>query len=221
MGQPRTVIIVDDHPLLRAGLKSLLQSVESYSIVGEVGTGESALTLAAELQPDLMTLDLSLPDQNGLGVIRRILTASPATAILVVSTHTKFEYVSAAFRAGARGYLVKEAAADLLLKALDTLLLGDTYLDAAIAVEVAGRLGGVAQNGKDHLARYEKLTRREQEVLRLVAEGLSSKAIAERLFISHKTVENHRANIKAKIGLRNTVEILRFAVRYGLVESTD
>lgn len=219
MNQPHSVLVVDDHPMLRSGLKTLLEGSERFRVVGEAGTAAAAVSLAAEHRPDLLTLDLSLPDQSGLAVIRDILAASPGTAILVVSTHTQPEYVRAALAAGALGYVAKESAEDRLLIGLEAIKAGRRYLDEVVAAGVAAELSGEGQ--RTALGAYAQLSRREQEILRHVAHGLSSKEIGERLHISPKTVENHRASIMAKLGLRSAVDIVRFAARFGLVEFTD
>jgi len=219
MDRRRSVLVVDDHPMLRAGLKSLLEASEHYRVVGEAGTAAAAVVQAAGLKPDLLTLDLSLPDQSGLTVIRDIRAASPETAILVVSMHTRPEYVRAALAVGARGYVAKESAEESLLLGLGALAAGRTFVDKSLADP--GRQPSGAEVGDPALAAYEQLTRREQEVLRQVAQGLSSKAIAERLFLSPRTVENHRASILEKLDLRNAVEIVRFAMKYGLVPPSE
>jgi DNA-binding NarL/FixJ family response regulator len=218
MPTQKTILIVDDHPVFREGLKLILSRAPGYRVVGEAGDGRQALELAQELRPDLVLLDLSLPDVSGVQLIeawRRLLSD---TLVLVVSMHGKIDYLTAAFKAGAKGYVVKESAAAKLLQALDLVARGEYFLDSSVSREVVQRLA--AETGQpppvDDRA-YAALTPREQEILRLLAEGLTPKAIAHRLVISPKTVENHRANLMTKLNLHTTLELVHYAARLGLV----
>lgn len=215
MNARQRLLLVDDHPMLRSGLKALLEGAERYLVVGEAGTAAAAVSLALEHQPDLMILDLSLPDRSGISVIRDILAVSAQTSILVFSDDLQPEYVRAAFTAGARGYVSKESGQEQLLTCLASLSGGGVYLDEAVSGAEPERS---CQGSNDAaLAAYRQLTRREQEILPLVAQGLSSRAIGGRLSLSPRTVENHRASILVKLGLRNSVELARFAMKFGLM----
>jgi len=214
-----SIMIVDDHPLFREGLKSIIVRDQRYEIVGEAGSGQDALDKAREIKPELMMVDLSLPDMSGIQLTRQILEKLPQTKIIIVTMHSKVDYIAETFQAGATGFVVKESAAEGLLKGIETVLKGDYFLDNAVSTQVVQTLKKLP--GKETTindAHSEKLTTREQEILRLLAEGLSSKEIAKKLFISPKTVENHRANIMNKLDLHSTLELVRYAAKLGLID---
>ena len=219
MDQKKKIIIIDDHPLFREGLKSIIAKEARYEVAGEAGTGSQAIQKIRELKPDLALLDVSLPDQSGLELIREILQCSPGTIVLIVSMHSKIDYIVKAFQTGAMGYIVKESAGDMLLKGLDQVLQGNYFMDTSVSHQVVKKLVGMPP--KETVADdagYDSLTPREQEVVILLAEGLSVKQIAERLYISTKTVENHRSNIMHKLGLHSTIEVIRYAAKLGLID---
>lgn len=219
MSREKTILIVDDHPVFREGLKAILSRASGYRVVGEAEDGRQALELGQGLKPDVVLLDLSLPDVSGLQLLEELRRLLPNTQIIVVSAHGKIDHLTAAFKAGARGYVVKESAVARLLQALDQVARGEYFLDSAVSREVVQRLAAETGQGPPITDRaYADLTPREQEVLRLVAEGLALKAIAQRLGISQKTVENHRANVMAKLNLHNAVDLVRYAARLGLVD---
>lgn len=172
-----------------------------------------------KLKPDLALVDISLPDQSGIELTRDILRASSKTRVMIVSMHSKIDYIVGAFRAGATGYVLKESASDKLLQGIKSVLKGDYFMDTSVSQKVVQKVFGVREKGaKVSDAAYDTLTPREQEVLVLVAEGLSAKEIGERLFISPKTVENHRASIMNKLGLHSTMELVRYAAKLGLID---
>jgi DNA-binding NarL/FixJ family response regulator len=219
MAPKKTVLIVDDHPLFREGLKSLIARNHRLEVVGEAGNATQGLRLAKELKPDLVVMDISLPDKNGIELTRQIRSLLSDTRVMMVSVHSKIDYITEAFRAGATGYVVKESATDQLLRGLETLSRGEYFLDSSVSHEVVRKLAGSPlKRATITDVAYGALTHREQEILRLLAEGLSSKEIAERLYISPKTVENHRANIMRKLDLHSTMELIRYAARLGLVD---
>jgi len=213
----KTVVIVDDHPMFRIGLKSILARDETYEVVGEAGTAVEALKLAKKQVPDYMIIDISLPDKNGIELTREVLRVLPDCKVLIVSMHTKIFYVTEALRMGALGYLVKESTSETLLKGLDAVSKGRRFVDPSLSKEIAEDLGEAGESNMVDIA-YKRLTKREQEIMRLVAEGFTTKEIAERLFISIKTVDNHRANIMNKLGIHRTVELIRYAARIGLID---
>lgn len=219
MPDKKRVLIVDDHPLFRDGLRSLIERSAGYETAGEAGSGEEALRLALELRPGLVTMDVSLPDMSGIEAARQITGVLPEARILMLSMHPRFEYVAEAFRAGAKGYVVKEATSSKLVQALDAISRGEYFLDGNVSQEVITKLvTGGEKESLIHDERYGLLSPREQQVMRLVAEGVPSREIAARLNLSAKTVENHRANLMKKLGVHNKMELVRYAARLGLID---
>ncbi|PLX86546.1 MAG: DNA-binding response regulator [Desulfuromonas sp.] len=219
MTRKHTVLIVDDHPLFREGLKSLIDRSSGYEVIGEAGSGEEALRMARSLRPDLVTMDVSLPQMSGIDCVRHLVQLFPQSRVLVVSMHAKFDYIAEAFRAGAKGYLVKDSASGRLIEALDALSRGDSFLDGNVSHEVVAKiLAGAESETAIHDEKYGLLTPREQQVMRLVVEGVTSREIAEKLSLSPKTVENHRANLMKKLDVHNRMELVRYAARLGLID---
>lgn len=219
MSQKKSILIIDDHRLFRDGLKAIIERSQSYEAAGEAGNGREALRLAKKLKPDVALLDLSLPDRSGIELTRDILRCSPNTRVMVVSMHSKIDYIVGAFRAGATGYVIKESASDRLLQGIRSILNGDYFMDTSVSRQVVKKLVGLQASEKKLTdTSYDTLTSREQEITVLVAEGLSTDEIGERLFISPKTVENHRSSIMRKLNLHSTIDLVRYAARLGLIE---
>jgi DNA-binding NarL/FixJ family response regulator len=219
MVHKKTILIIDDHPLFREGLKAIIGRDNRFEVIGEAGNGREGLQLAKELKPDLALIDMSLPDQSGIQLTREIKNASLKTRIMIITMHSKVDYIVKAFQAGATGYLVKESASERLLQGMDVVLKGEYFMDSSVShkvVEKLMRLPGKEVKITD--AKYETLTSREQEIMVLLTEGLSSKKIAEKLFISPKTVENHRSNILRKLNLHSTIDLIRYAARLGIID---
>jgi DNA-binding NarL/FixJ family response regulator len=220
MGRNKSILIVDDHPLFREGLRARILRDAEFQVVEEAGTGFEALRKAKELKPDLVVVDISLPDQNGIQLIREIQSALPETRIMIVSMYSEIDYVLDALHAGAIGYVVKGSASERLMEGLEAVARGDHFLDSSLSSEIAKKLMELPQEGADPPdSAYETLTQRQQEVLRLLAAGFSNKRIADVLCISPKTVENHRSQIMEKLGLGNSVELGQYAARLPLIGS--
>ena len=219
MVQNKSILIVDDHPLFREGLKTVLERDSRFKVVGEAGNGREGLRMARKLKPDLVVVDISLPDDNGIQLTREIRRFLSESRIIIVSVHSRVDYISEAFQAGATGYVVKESASDRLLEGLEAVAKGEYFIDSSVSRQVARKLIEFpSKEAKITDAAYGTLTPREQEVMRLLAEGLTPKEIAEKLFISSKTVENHRANIMKKLDLHSTMELIRYAAKVGLID---
>jgi DNA-binding NarL/FixJ family response regulator len=219
MPSKKTILIVDDHPLVREGLESILKPAAEYEVVGQAANGRDAITMVKSHRPDLVLLDLSLPDKSGLELSGEIRNISPSTRIMIVSMHSKVEYIVKGFQAGATGYMTKESATESLLVGIERVLNGEYFMDGSVSHRVVEKLIHTPDKEmKITDAAYETLTPREQEVMVLLAEGNSAKEAAAKLFISPKTVENHRTNIMNKLGIHSTLELVRYAARLGLVD---
>lgn len=219
MNPKKTLMIVDDHPLFREGLKSIISRNSDLEIVGETGTGQEALRLAEKFKPDMVVMDITLPDINGIDLTRNIKELSPLTRILIVSVHSKIDYITAAFQAGATGYVVKDAPSGKILQALELVARGEYYLDASVSFQVVKKLSEFPeQKAKTTDPVYSSLTTREQEIFRLLAEGVKIKDIAQQLYISPKTAENHKTNIMSKLNLHSTLDLVRYAVKLGIID---
>jgi len=213
------ILVVDDHPLFREGLKAILGRDTMFEVAGEAGNAKDGFEAVQKIKPDLVTVDLSLPDQSGIELTREIRDHLPGTPVMIISMHCKIDYIVQSIQAGATGYLLKESASDSLIKAIETVLRGEYFLDSALSNEVATRLlDSPEMDEKIRDAAYGNLTPREQEIMRLLAEGVPRKLIAKRLFISQKTVENHTTKILNKLSLHSTFELVRYAARLGLID---
>lgn len=219
MTQSKNILIIDDHPLFREGLKTIVERDKRFKVVGEAGSGKQGLGMSKQLKPDLVIVDISLPDINGVQVASEMRANMPNIKVMIVSMHSKIDYIAEAFQAGATGYVAKDSASERLVQGIESVLNGDYFLDSSISHQVVEKLMKFpVKDAKITDAEYGSLTPREQEVMRLLAEGSTPKEIADKLCISPKTVENHRANIMKKLDVHSTMELVRYAARLGLID---
>ena len=213
------VLLAEDHTIVRKGLRSLLDAEPDIEVVGEADNGRQAIQQVHDLGPDVVLMDITMPELNGLEATRRIKGQFPQVQVLVLSMHANEQYVFEILRAGASGYLVKQSAVAELVLAIRAVHRGDGFLSPAISRTVIDEYSRRA-DAKMNDTQYDRLTPREREVLQLVAEGHSNREIADLLCISIKTVEAHRAHLMDKLDLHNTAELTRYAIARGLI-STD
>jgi DNA-binding NarL/FixJ family response regulator len=213
------VLLAEDHTIVRKGLRSLLDAEPDIEVVGEADNGRQAIQQVRDLSPDVVLMDITMPELNGLEATRRIKGQFPQVQVLVLSMHANEQYVFEILRAGASGYLVKQSAVAELVLAIRAVHRGDGFLSPAISRTVIDEYSRRAEATMSD-TQYDRLTPREREVLQLVAEGHSNREIADALCISIKTVEAHRAHLMDKLDLHNTAELTRYAIAKGLI-STD
>ncbi len=206
------VLLVDDHVVVRAGYRMLLQNSEEIEIVAEAETGEQACKAYVDYNPDVVVMDLSLPGMGGLEAIRRIAARDANANILVFSMHENTVFVDQTLSAGAKGYITKSSAPDVLIKAIKEIAGGGVYLDADIAQHLA------FQKARDQETPFSNLSTREFEIFCLLAEGLNTSQIAKRLSLSYKTVANYTTQIKNKLDVNTVAEIARMAISHGIVQ---
>jgi DNA-binding NarL/FixJ family response regulator len=218
LGEKNRIFIVEDHRLFREGLKSMLNKRDDTEIVGEAEDGLEAIRRIRKAKPDLVLLDLSMPKMGGISVMKEVKRELPETQILALTIHESDQYVLEAFEAGADGYCIKDASRKELMLAIDSVLEGKTYISSGISEQVLeGYLSGRKKLKKN--TRWETITQREREVLKLLAEGNTNKDISGFLHISIKTVEKHRANLIGKLDLHNIAQLTAYAIENGLVET--
>jgi DNA-binding NarL/FixJ family response regulator len=218
------VLLADDHTLVRAGIRALLTALPEVESVIEAGDGQEALALLLEARPDIALVDIGMPGLNGLELAVRVAREAPGTRLVILSMHGTPAHVAQALRAGVSGYLLKDAAADELPLVLRAVMRGETYLSPAVSKQVVtGFLGRTSTSTASAAAADgetpDVLTSRQREILQLVAEGKSTKEVAQMLSLSVKTVETHRAQIMDRLGIRDLAGLVRYAIRTGLVSS--
>ena len=216
------VVLADDHNLVRAGLRALLERLPDVEVVGEASNGREALALIGKLKPDMALLDIGMPELNGLDAAARLAREAPRTRLVMVSMHATESFVAQAIQAGVAGYVLKESCADELPVLLRAVMSGETYLSPAVSKTLVGALktklaGGAAPDAAG--AAGGVLTPRQREILQLVAEGKSTKEIAAKLDLSVKTVETHRAQIMDRLDIHDVAGLVRYAIRLGLVSA--
>lgn len=210
-----TILLAEDHHIVRQGLKSMLSAEKGFRLLGEAGDGLTAMELVAKHTPDVLVLDLMIPRLHGLEVVRRVRKEHPSTRILVLSMNSEDPYVVEALRSGATGYVLKDCATSNLPEAIRSVAAGKRYLSPALAERAIDAL--FQNRGEAGLDPYDTLTERERVVLQMAAEGMGNPEVAEKLFISPRTAESHRANLMRKLGLRSQTDLVRYAIRKNII----
>lgn len=211
---PLSVLIVDDHKIIRDGLRALLEKASDLSVAGEAENGRQAVATALKLKPNVVVMDVGMRDLNGIEATRQLLRELPGTLVIALSMHADSKFVGRMLQAGARGYLLKDCAFEELIGAIRTVRAGRVYLSPGVASVVVEAF--VQQMDGVEPDKGTQLTSREREILQLLAEGKSTKAAAASLSVSAKTIETHRKNIMDKLGLSSTAELTKFAIREGI-----
>ena len=214
--KPVKVLLADDHTLLRSGVRALLERMPCVEVVGEASTGREAIDRAKALHPELILLDITMPDLGGLEALPRLRKELPNILIMMLSAHANEEYVIRALRGGASGYMLKDAATEELEQAIHTVMSGKTYLSPAISRPV---IDSYLQRVGEMSSPLDQLTPRQREILQGIAEGRSTKEIAHDLGISAKTVETHRAQLMERLEIRDVAGLVRYAIRCGLISA--
>ncbi len=211
---PVTLILADDHPIVRQGLRHLLEKEADFRIIGEAGDGVEAIRLVERMEPDILLVDMMMPGLNGLEVLRQIKKLSPGTRTIVLSMQSADAYVVEALKNGAAGYVLKETGPGELVQAVQEVVQGNRFLSAKFTERLPVIDALIQDTPTDP---YESLTAREREILQMTAEGLTSAEIGRKLMISPRTVDEHRANIIAKLGFKNPADLIRFAIKRGIL----
>ena len=214
MKEESTIVLAEDHTILREGLRSLLSSEPELRVVGEAKDGREAIRRVEQLEPDLILMDLSMPKMNGVEAIREIKNRIPETRVLALTVHKAEEFVLEVLKAGADGYVLKDASSEELVMAIRSVLGGQRYLSPAVSQMV---IEGYLAGRKTCESPWDTLTKREREILKLIAEGHKNKEIADYLYISVKTVEKHRANLMKKLDLHSAAALTAYAMERGLI----
>ena len=210
-----TIVLADDHDVVRRGLQFILEAEPDFDIVGEAADGLEAIRIVEHLQPDVLVVDVMMPGINGLEVSRRTVEVAPRTNVVVVSMYANEAYVMEALQSGAKAYVLKNSTQDELIPAVREAAIGRSYVSEALADTIEAYM----KKAKEGIISdsYDMLSNREREVLHLAAEGLTNAEIAERLFLSPRTIEDHRSSMMHKLGLRTHVDLVRYALRRGIL----
>jgi DNA-binding NarL/FixJ family response regulator len=213
------VVICDDHSIFREGIKNVLARNPALEVIGEAADGFAAVETVKKLKPDLVVMDIAMPEQSGIEATREITQVLPEIRVIILSVHSRKTFIMEALKAGARGYVLKDSAGDKLLDAVNAVLRGECYLDSPVAGHIVDEFVKLPEkDAEEEPQTQERLTDRERQILRLIVEGLPNKEIATRLFLSPKTVDNHRARIMAKLGRHDVIGLVKFAIATGLVD---
>lgn len=210
------VLVADDHAMVREGIRSVLEREPGFQVVAEASNGSEVVPLAEQHQPDVAVLDISMPGETGLGAAHHLRQVLPGVRVLILSMYDNAEYVLESVRAGAHGYLLKDAAAQELASAIRTILGGETYFSPAVATRLSEAMRGDLHREQQQ-ANLDLLTAREREVLAGITRGLTNKEVAGKLGISHRTVETHRESLMKKLGIRTVAGLTKFALETGLI----
>jgi len=214
----KTVVIVDDHPIYRIGLKDIIIQSGEYKVVGEADTSKKARNLIREIEPDIAVIDIALPDSDGLALIKELRKDDLRTKFMIISAHSKFTWVKESIEAGAIGYVIKESGANCIIKCLEAVGKGQKFYDRSLSDKIYDYFSPNTAMVEEE-EKYSTLTSREQEIFRCLAEGISIKEIGKKLNISPKTVSTHRANIMAKLGLETAKDIFVYATKIGIIDT--
>lgn len=225
MKSSNSVVIIDDHPLIREGLKAIINKDRNFMVVGESDNATTAYKLVLKTRPDIILLDIALHGTSGIELGKKLLKADPTLKIMLITMHSKIQYIISALEYGIKGYILKDTSPEILINGMKKVLEGEVFIDSYISNKVISQLiSGEGCGSKPinfNSSSYESLTTREQEVLRLLVNGYSTKQIGNELFISAKTAENHKASIMTKLKCKNMVELVRFAYEIGLIDGSD
>jgi two-component system response regulator NreC len=214
-----TFVLADDHNIVRQGLRSLLEAEADFKVVGEASDGLEAVRMVGSLNPDILILDLMMGGLNGIEVARQVNRRSPKTAIIILSMYNNEASVLETLKAGAKGYVLKDSTSDELVKAVREAAIGRHYLSSSLSERAIENY--IEKSKETYIDPYDTLTTREREVLHLAAQSCTNAAIAERLYISRRTVEVHRANVMHKLGLRSQPQLIRYAMKRGILPPDD
>lgn len=207
-----SVLIVDDHELIREGIKQILELEKDISVIGQAGNGEDAFSMAEELNPDVILLDINMPKLNGIEALRKFKDMGIKSKVIILTIHEDREYILKTLKLGANGYILKDSNADGLIKGIRNVFKGEKYIQQSVA-DLVNECSDCDEFGSTLINKINSLTKREYEVLILIAEGLNNKDIADRLYISEKTVKNHVSNILKKLDLNDRVQVAIFAYK--------
>lgn len=218
MKESVTLLIADDHEMIRAGIRHIISGHPNIKIIGEAANGCEAVKLAKELKPDVILLDLVMPGLNGIQACSLIIAAQPAARVIIFSLHEKESYAHQVLSVGACGYIVKTASGEELIEAIEKAASGQFYFSPQIGSDIIRKYLHPNQQKAENELKYDLLTDREQQIFRLVVEGFSSREIGEQIFISPRTVDKHRSNIMKKLGIKDSFELVRYAVKVGIID---
>ena len=214
------VVIIEDHALMREGIKAIISRDEKIKVIGESDNVDDGYDVVMNCNPDILLLDIALHGSSGLVLAKRLLAAKPELMIIIITAYSKIDYILEAVESGVKGYILKESSPENLAEAIEKVYAGEIYIDSYISNKVIKSLitKSDVEIAEDNKSAYSKLSLREQQILKLLIDGVPIKDIAEELFISSKTVENHKASIMVKLKCKNMTELIRYAISIGLID---